>query len=238
MLRHHEQMATLGQLAIGLAHEINNPLEALVNHVAMFERYLKQHASAEQYAAEHARVDAMKRELRRIQGIVERVGEIADSGDYGTVEYLPGRLMTDLKSGHDVEACSPTAMPPPSQNLAGKTILVVDDDPDVCTSMADILGAEGCRIITTRSGVEALRYLQRTSVDLVLTDVMMPDMDGYTLFREIRAARPELPVVLMTAYYYDKDHVIKRSKGDGLQDVIFKKPINPGRLLELIEARV
>jgi CheY-like chemotaxis protein len=104
--------------------------------------------------------------------------------------------------------------------------------------MADILGAEGCRIITTRSGVEALSYLTRMPVDLVLTDVMMPDMDGYTLFREIRTARPELPVVLMTAYYYDKDHVIKRSKGEGLQDVIFKKPINPGRLIELIEARV
>jgi hypothetical protein len=70
----------------------------------------------------------------------------------------------------------------------------------------------------------------------VLTDVMMPDMDGYALFREIRAVQPDLPVVLMTAYYYDKDHVIKRSKADGLQDVIFKKPINPGRLLELIRS--
>jgi PAS domain S-box-containing protein len=237
MLRHHEQMETLGQLAIGLAHEINNPLESLVNNVEMFERYLKQHASAEEYATEHARVDAMKRELRRIQGIVERVGEIAASGDYGTVEYLPGRLMTDLGIPHEQPADTSSSSFK-RHNLTGKTILVVDDDPDVCTSTADILGAEGCRIITTRSGVEALRYVNRMPVDLVLTDVMMPDMDGYTLFRELHAARPGLPVVLMTAYYYDKDHVIKRSKADGLQDVIFKKPINPGRLLELIQARV
>jgi CheY-like chemotaxis protein len=181
----------------------------------------------------------MKRELRRIQGIVERVGEIAASGAYGTKEYLPGRLMTDLGLPHEVrEEIRLPSSESTNHHLSGKTILVVDDDPDVCASMADILGAEGCRIITTRSGIEALRYLQRMSVDLVLTDVMMPDMDGYALFREIRTIQPDLPVVLMTAYYYDKDHVIKRSKADGLQDVIFKKPINPGRLLELIDARV
>jgi PAS domain S-box-containing protein len=240
VLRHHEQMETLGQLAIGLAHEINNPLEALVNNVELFERYLKEHASSEDYAIEHTRIEGMKRELRRIQGIVERVGEIAASGDYGTVEYLPGRLMTNL-------GATPGAAEPPEpyaartggtnshHRLEGKTILVVDDDPDVCGSMAAILGTEGCRIITARSGVEALGYVQRVPIDLVLSDVVMPDMDGYTLFREIRAVRPDLPVVLMTAYYYDKDHVIKRSKAEGLQDVIFKKPINPGRLLEMLD---
>jgi len=239
LVRHHEQMETLGELAIGLAHEINNPLESLVNNVEMMERFLRANATPEQYDVEHTRVESMKRELRRIQGIVERVGEIAASGTYGTVEYLPGRLMTDFGV--------PTSLPPESahahsesarEHLAGKTILIVDDDGDVCASMADILGSEGCRIITTASGVEALRYVQRTAVDLVLSDVVMPDMDGYELFRELRSSRPELPVVLMTAYYYDKDHVIKRAKADGLQDVIFKKPINPNRLLELIDARV
>jgi PAS domain S-box-containing protein len=239
VLRHHEQMATLGQLAIGLAHEINNPLESLVNNLEVLERYVKQHSSADEYKVEHTRMEAMKRELRRIQGIVERVGEIAASGDYGTVEYLPGRLMTNFGlMAEPLEPESASAARPDNHHLAGKTILVVDDDEGVRTSMADILGEEGCRIIATRSGIEALGYVQRNAVDLVLSDVMMPDMDGYALFREIRATNPDLPVVLMTAYYYDKDHVIKRSKAEGLQDVIFKKPINPARLLELIDARV
>jgi PAS domain S-box-containing protein len=239
-VRYHEQMETLGELAIGLAHEINNPLESLVNHLEMVERFLRSHATPEQYESEHARVETMKRELRRIQGIVERVGEIAASGSYGTIEYLPGRMMTDLggSGAPSGEACAAPASDAAREHLTGKTILVVDDDPDVCASMADILGCEGCRIVTTSSGIEALRYIQRIPVDLVLSDVMMPDMDGYELFRELRTARPELPIVLMTAYYYDKDHVIKRSKADGLADVIFKKPINPDRLLELIEARV
>jgi len=238
-VRHHEQMATLGELAVGLAHEINNPLESLVNHAEMIERFLRNHATPEQYESEHARVESMKRELRRIQGIVERVGEIAASGSYDTIEYLPGRLMTDL--GAAAPAAPEPALPEAPgvhDHLAGKTILVVDDDADVCASMADILGGEGCHIITTASGAEALRYLQRSPVDLVISDVVMPDMDGYELFRELRTAQPALPIVLMTAYYYDKDHVIKRSKAEGLQDVIFKKPINPNRLLDLIEARV
>jgi len=242
-LRVHEQMETLGELAVGLAHEINNPLEALVNHLQLLERYLKEKASQEDYRTEHERIDAMKRELRRIQSIVERVGEIAASGRYGTIEYLPGRLMTDLGLTPD--------KPTPSQSpvtragkecgnghLRGKTILVVDDDADICSSMADILSAEGCNIVTSRSGIEALRYLETACPDMVLSDVVMPDMDGYDLFKEIHDRKPELPVVLMTAYYYDKDHVIKRSKAGGLTDVIFKKPIDPVRLLELIDARV
>jgi len=242
-LRMHEQIETLGQLAVGLAHEINNPLEALVNQAQLLERYLKEKASQEDYRIEHDRIDAMKRELRRIQAIVERVGEIAAEGKYGTIEYLPGRLMTDLGLGEAVrvqpaEAEEHAAGPSANGHLRGKTVLVVDDDADICSSMADILTAEGCNIITTRSGIEALNYLQHRPVDMVLSDVVMPDMDGYDLFQEINSRRPDLPVVLMTAYYYDKDHVIKRSKTGGLVDVIFKKPIDPTRLVELIDARV
>lgn len=243
-LRMHDQIETLSQLAVGLAHEINNPLEALVNQVQLLERYLKEKASDEDYRIEHERVDAMKRELRRIQAIVEHVGEMAATGRYGTIEYLPGRLMTDLgldeESGQyrretPVEAERAGAV---NGHLSGKTVLVVDDDADVCTSMAEILAAEGCDIITSRSGVDALGHVRSRDIDMVLTDVVMPDMDGYELFEEIRTCRPELPVVLMTAYYYDKDHVIKRSKANGLRDVIFKKPIDPSRLVELVDARV
>jgi PAS domain S-box-containing protein len=236
-LRIHEKMETLGQLAIGLAHEINNPLESLVNHAELLERYMRAKASQDDYQVEHDRIDAMKRELRRIQAIVERVGEMADAGSYGVVEYLPGKLMTDLGLNDctiDDDDDEPTTV---VGHLKGRTIVVVDDDSDVCSSVADILMAEGCNIITTPSGVEALRYLRDNDVDLVLSDVVMPDMDGYELFQEISKKFPTVPVVLMTAYYYDKDHVLKRSKAHGLSDVIFKKPIKPSRLVELVDAR-
>lgn len=236
-LRLHEQIETLGELAIGLAHEINNPLESLVNHAEMLERYLRAKASDEDYQVEHDRIAAMKRELRHIQAIVERVGEMADDGSYGTIEYLPGKLMIDLGLDDLPLEEDEAATGDTNGHLGGRTIVVVDDDREVCLSVADILTAEGCKTITTNSGVEALAYLRDHDVDLVLSDVVMPDMDGYALFQEITQKHPTVPVVLMTAYYYDKDHVLKRSKAGGLSDVIFKKPIKPQRLLELVGAR-
>jgi DNA-binding response OmpR family regulator len=63
----------------------------------------------------------------------------------------------------------------------------------------------------------------------------MPDLDGYQLFQEINRRHPGLPVVLMTAFHFDKDHIIKRSKMAGLDDVVYKKPIDPSRLRDIIK---
>jgi PAS domain S-box-containing protein len=236
-LQLREQIETLGELAIGLAHEINNPLESLVNNVELLDRFLKKHAAGDDYRAEHERLASMKRELRRIQSIVERVGEMAASGTYGTIEYMPGKLMADLGIEERAEDES-TAKGAEPHHLSGKTVLVVDDDPDVSRSVREILEDEGCKVVVSHSGTEALSELDRQAVDLVLSDVVMPDMDGYQLFRKLQSTRPDLPIVLMTAYYYDKDHVLKRSAANGLKDVIFKKPIKPARLIQLIDARI
>jgi DNA-binding NtrC family response regulator len=62
-------------------------------------------------------------------------------------------------------------------------------------------------------------------------------MDGYELYTAIQERRPNLPVLMMTAFHYDKDHIIKRSRMAGLGTVIFKKPVDPDRLRRaLIEA--
>ena len=247
-LMRHEQIETLGELAISLAHEINSPLETLVNHAAMLERFLKKNASGEQYETEHNRIVTMKRELRRIQSIVERLGEMAASGIYGTTEYLPGRLMADLGLEHEEQTEQGSAEagkegdgndPDAGSRLKGMTVLICDDDKAVRVSVADVLQAEGCTTITTESGSEALEKISNGhTVDLVLSDVVMPDIDGYEVFKTLQTNQPDLPVVLMTGYYYDKDHVLKRSRSEGLQDVIYKKPIKPKDLVELVRSRV
>jgi len=67
---------------------------------------------------------------------------------------------------------------------------------------------------------------------------VMPDMDGYDLYMGLKETGPELPVILMTGYLYDRDHVIKRSKLAGLDgNVLYKKPIDPERLKAIILER-
>jgi CheY-like chemotaxis protein len=62
----------------------------------------------------------------------------------------------------------------------------------------------------------------------------MPNMDGYEFYRAIRERHPSLPVLMMTAFHYDREHVIKRSRVEGLEGVIFKKPVDPKRLCEVL----
>ena len=119
-----------------------------------------------------------------------------------------------------------------------KRIFIVDDEKDLTDLLRYQLKREGFKAEAVNDPFAALSSARGFGPDLIVLDVMMPDMDGYDLFREVNGQPGSVPVVLMTAYYYDKDHVIKRSKTDGLDDVIFKKPIDPERLLDLIEARV
>jgi CheY-like chemotaxis protein len=114
---------------------------------------------------------------------------------------------------------------------------VADDDLGIANSLKEILEADGCVVTTASDGLEALEQIERHPPDVVLTDVVMPNMDGHELFERIRERRPGLPVLMMTAFHYDKDHIIKRSRVAGLATVIFKKPVDPERLrAALIEA--
>ena len=79
-------------------------------------------------------------------------------------------------------------------------VLVVDDDPDILLYLSEFLESKGYTISTASSGKEALEKLDRDHPDLVLLDVMMPDMDGFEVCRRIRAnaATALLPVVMVT----------------------------------------
>jgi CheY-like chemotaxis protein len=109
-------------------------------------------------------------------------------------------------------------------------VLVLDDDVSVVSSLADVLRAERCVVHTATRPSAALGVLRNMKVDAVISDVVMPEMDGYEFYMKVKEELPDLPVILMTAYYYDKDHIIKRSRLRGLEAALFKKPVNPGKL--------
>jgi two-component system, NtrC family, response regulator HydG len=78
--------------------------------------------------------------------------------------------------------------------------LVVDDDPTMVRTLSDVLELHGWHATPAYSGRSALEAAKRESFDVVLMDIRMPGLDGVSAFKAIRAVRPELRVVLMTAY--------------------------------------
>ncbi len=216
-----DQLAVLGEIAIGLSHEINNPLEVITNELALLERFVRSHADDAELAAEQDKIDATRAEVERITRLLSRLGQMADREEYSSTSYIHDARMIDLSGNEE----SP---------LVGAHVLVVDDDVGVRRSISEILEAEGCQVDQAGDGIEALEKLAQAHFDLALSDVVMPDKDGYDLFRAARERYPELPIALMTAFYYDREHVIKRSRMEGLEGVLFKKPIDPERLRETL----
>ena len=234
-IRRHDRLATLGEVAIGVAHEINNPLEVIVNNLNLVEKHVARVSSDEDFIIEAGlRFDLQRH--RAHQHIVNKLNDLAQGTEYATRQYLPG-TMTDLGGGMPVAADGglDRAGRRARSELAGVRILVVDDDLGVCQSLRDLLTQEGCDVLVATGGGEGLAKLDTEAVDLVLSDVVMPDLDGSELFQEIRVRHHGLPVVLMTAFHFDKDHIIKRSKLAGLDDVVYKKPIDPQKLRALIK---
>jgi two-component system, NtrC family, response regulator len=80
------------------------------------------------------------------------------------------------------------------------TILIVDDEKNYPLILSAVLQEEGFETLTANSGQEALDVLTHSDVDLVLTDMKMPKMDGIELLQRIKQTDPELPVIMMTAY--------------------------------------
>ena len=113
------------------------------------------------------------------------------------------------------------------------TILVVDDNPPMTKSLADILALKGYVVLTAQGGAEALEILRKQPVDILLTDVVMPGMDGVTLYRQAREILPRLTAFLMTAYA--TDDLIDQGMAEGIRTVL-TKPIDINFFLSLIAA--
>ena len=227
---HKDQLATLGEVAIGLSHEINNPLAVILNQIELLEGDVAGLAGEVDTSVECERLDAVRREVARITEILERLGEMVRTDTYETINYVGPARMIDLRSD---QARSDT-----DQRLAGLKILVVDDDEGICRTMKELLTSAGCKVRTASDGQKALDRLATEGFDLMLSDVVMPNMDGHELYLKAQELYPKLPVLMMTAFHYDKDHIIKRSRMEGLEGVIFKKPVDPDRLRHVIAESV
>lgn len=93
--------------------------------------------------------------------------------------------------------------------LSGLQVLIVDDEPDVRELLTMVMSEHGAKAIAVESVVEVLKVLENLQPDVLLSDIAMPDQDGYTLIRKLRSLEVErgglLPAIALTAYARDED---------------------------------
>jgi PAS domain S-box-containing protein len=237
LMRHREQLATAGEIAVSLAHEINNPLESITNNLELLARDVEQHMTDAEMVIENERLESIRVGISKVQAIVQRLEEMCRKGVYETRDYLKGKKMVDLAPREAEKPAGPQLQNGASHSdwpLAGMVVLVLDDDLAVVGSLADLLRAERCVVHTATRPSAALGVIRNIKVDAVVSDVVMPEMDGYEFYIRVKEEFPELPVILMTAYNYDKDHILKRSRLAGLTGALFKKPVNPAKLHQML----
>jgi CheY-like chemotaxis protein len=106
--------------------------------------------------------------------------------------------------------------------LSGAKVLVADDEPNIRLTISDVLRKYHVNVTMVTNGAEAIRQLQASTFDLVVSDIKMPDKTGYDVFAAARKGSQTLPVILMTGFGYDPSHSIVRASQEGLQAVLFK----------------
>ena len=122
-----------------------------------------------------------------------------------------------------------------SSPLSGLEILVVDDDADMREFLPFMLEQYGATVTVVASAIEALTALSQSQPNLIISDIGMPEMDGYMLMRQVRSLEPEqggtIPAIALTAYAGEMDH--QQAIAVGFQQHI-SKPVDPEELVRAI----
>ena len=113
----------------------------------------------------------------------------------------------------------------------GQCVLLAEDDPALRRYLQVVLERAGFRVVSAADGLEAMKFLLSATVDVVVTDAVMPNLDGYQLCRFMRGSKhlSQLPIILLSALdprnaEHESEHV----------DVFLSKPVSPEDLLNRI----
>ncbi len=119
--------------------------------------------------------------------------------------------------------------------MTSAKILFIDDDAELQTLISEILKYEGFGISVGRNGIECLEFLEHTTPDLIILDVMMPKMNGWDALKEIRKIHPNLPVIMLSAKGDSIDRVLGLELG---ADDYISKPFDDRELVARIRTRL
>lgn len=124
---------------------------------------------------------------------------------------------------------APWRAPAPARR-APRRALVADDNPELLSLMKEMLEGDGYEVTIAKTGIEAIEFITTGRPDIILLDILMPQMNGIELLQKMRAARLNIPVLIMTAY----NEVAELSREfENVKGVIFK-PFNVSDLLNRV----
>jgi len=114
-----------------------------------------------------------------------------------------------------------------------RRILVIEDEPDLARGLRDALEFEQFEVSTAGQGRDGIRSLREMGADLVILDLMLPDINGFTVCEEIRQTHPVVPIIMLTARSQEVDKI--RGLEAGADDYV-TKPFSVGELVARINA--
>ena len=191
-----ERCTTSGQITDNVVQEMAQPLnDILAESQTLMEQYIGD--------------DAMRDRLNTIVNSVESIRHSIRDVAAGPKAVLGADCSNDESQ---------------SKPLAGKRILIADDEPNIRETIADVLRKQGAEVVAAKNGHEACTALEADDAhfDLVLSDIKMPYRNGYEIFAQAKRYHEGVPVLLMTGFGYDPHHSIVRATQEGLQAVLFK----------------
>lgn len=196
-----ERSTATGRLADDVIHEITAPVSDILAHTtALMEDYIGH--------------DDLR---HRLEAISDNVVLIRDA-----IRHAARPAGGILGAKPKVAQADPV--------LLGKSILVIDDEEIIRTAVHDVLTKFGGQVEIAREGAEAMAMIRQRTYDLVISDIKMPNCDGYQIFSAVKDSRPQCPVIFMTGFGYDPSHSIIRARQEGLAAVLYK-PFKVDQLL-------
>jgi PAS domain S-box-containing protein len=160
---------------------------------------------------------------------------------YGIMERHGGRIAVSSTPGHGTTATlhfqtahavpERGATPTPRSAVVRKRILLVDDDAMVRRTLASLLRAAGHAVTEAEGGAAGIALLEKDAIDLVLTDLGMPEVTGWDVASAARVRLPQVPVVLLTGW---GEHGAAETPAPGLVDRVLGKPVRLEDLLGVI----
>jgi two-component system cell cycle sensor histidine kinase/response regulator CckA len=176
-------------------------------------------------------------------GLSTVFGIVKQSGGYIDVDSTPGEgttfriyLPRHIPAVQEMpEEAKPEAAKKPAADMTGQgTILLVEDEDPVRAVNARALSARGYTVLEAASGIEAMEIIQERGapVDLVVSDVVMPEMDGPTLLGELRKLYPDLKVIFVSGY---AEEAFRKNLPEGEEFNFLPKPFSLRQLVETVK---